>query len=44
MEALYYGPRYKHSLQMHKAFANITFPDGRKSYPFKDPPNMSLIK
>lgn len=41
---LYYGPRFKHSLEMHKHLANKTLPDGQPSYIFKEPPNMSLIK
>jgi len=43
-EALYMGPRYKHSLAMHKAFANkFDSVHNRMSYTFKEPPNMSLI-
>ena len=41
---LYYGPRFKHSLEMHKHFANKTLLDGLPSYVFKEPPNMALIK
>lgn len=28
-EALYLGPRYKHSIALHKSFANKTLPDGK---------------
>jgi hypothetical protein len=43
-EALYLGPRYKHSIAMHKIFANKALPErGIQSYVFKEPPNMSLI-
>ena len=36
----YYGNRFKDSLEMHKAYANV----GSDSYRFKFPPNMNLIE
>jgi|LauGreDrversion4_2_1035121.scaffolds.fasta_scaffold171162_2 hypothetical protein len=42
-EQIYMGPRYRHSISMHKAFANRLLPNGKESYVFKEPPNMSLI-
>ena len=45
----YYGPRFKDSLEMHKAFANqenIAIEGGSliSSYKFKFPPNMNVIE
>jgi hypothetical protein len=40
---IYLGYRYRHSIAMHKAFANRILPNNRLSYTFKEPPNMSLI-
>lgn len=40
---IYLGPRYRHSLAMHKSFANKVLPDGKTSYSFKEPPNIALI-
>jgi len=40
----YYGPRFKDSLEMHKAFANQNFKDGMSSYKFKFPNNMKLFE
>jgi len=36
---VYYGPRFKDSLEMHRQFANRS-----GSYGFKFPPNMNLIE
>lgn len=38
-EPLYYGPRIKDSLEMHKKFANQT----PESYTFKFPPSSNVI-
>jgi len=44
----YYGPRFRDSLEMHKAFANktLTLPNGDElqTYRFKFPPNMNVIE
>ena len=42
----YYGPRFKDSLEMHKAYANKkNYSDGTDiSYRFKFPPNMNVIE
>jgi hypothetical protein len=42
-DVIFMGPRYRHSIAMHKAFANKLLPNGKPSYSFKEPPNMSLI-
>lgn len=47
-EPLYLGPRFRHSLALHKEFANISLGGGplclQHSYQFKFPPNMSVIE
>jgi len=42
-EQVYMGPRYRHSIAIHKAFANRLLPNNKESYSFKEPPNMSFI-
>ena len=43
-ESIYFGPRPKHSLDVHKLFANKVLHDKKESYVFKFPNNMSLIE
>jgi hypothetical protein len=40
----YFGPRFKDTIEMHKAFANRTLADGMQSYKFKFPQKMNLIE
>jgi len=42
-EVLYYGPRPKNSLEMHKLFSNLKTQRGT-SYPFKFPANMAQLQ
>ena len=43
-DPLYLGPRFKHSLALHKSLANKPLPNGHQSYPFKYPLNMGMIE
>ena len=44
----YFGPRFRDSLEMHKAFANksetLSNGEEKQSYRFKFPPNMNVIE
>lgn len=41
---VYLGPRHKHSLNVHKMFANKNGSLGEPTYPFKFPGNLSMIE
>lgn len=43
-EILYLGPRYKHSLEVHKAFSSNQTKERKKHYKFQFPPNLGIIE
>ena len=43
-EVVYYGPRFKHSIEIHRCFANRKRFNGKPTYRYKNPSNMAMIE